>query len=410
VRYQTAVDTGWRNPQLKVGRQWGNEQEDSPGRTGIRTFPDEVNMPRRPFSRYAQWGDSSFEGDIIGLRVYATNPFVNRWLRRSGAASARATEAESKEAAYAVFCEVRSLCLEAEMVREESALLEQMVGLREQACGIRREQSEAGVVSALELIRTETRLASLRAEIREKQASRQQLLRQIAVLARIPVEQVRLRPTDFKQQVNTNYLTEAALTDLAFLRRPDLARAQCQKEAAAYSLSAAKAGLIPWLEYVEGSYESEQVNANSYEQYYTGFDTTRQDATEWQMRAAVTVPIFNWLGDEVRLTRKQLAAAETREQGLYERIRREVCGVLEDYQSVRAEREQVAGESECLRKTMTERIDALASEPTVRREDVLAAREELLGYVRVCMKVEREHLRLAQYLETVSGGSLMTLP
>ena len=410
VRHQTAVDTGWRNPQLRSGRHWGDEDEETPGRTGMQSYPDEVDYPSRPFRSGREWGDNEFEGYTAGLRVYTVNPFVNRWLRKRGGAEARAKEAESKEAAYAVYCEVRSLCLEADVLREEISLLEQTVGLREQACALRREQAEVGVVSALELIRAEVRLESLRSEIREKEAKRVQFVRRIAVLAGLPAEQVVLKPADGAQQVAATYLDGAVLTDLAFLRRPDLARVALEKEAARHGVEAARAGQIPWFEYVEGSYEDEHDESSSYDQYRSGHDRTESDQTEWQVRVAVTLPVFNWLGDEVRLTRAQLAAAEMREQGLYDGIRREVCGVLEDYRRVRAERDRVAAGREKLQAAMTARIDDLAKEPTVRREDVLAAREELLEYVRVCMKVERECLRLTQYLETVCGGSLTTAP
>jgi outer membrane protein TolC len=395
VRHQTAVDTGWRNPQLKSGQHWGDEDAETSERTGAQ-----------PFSGSREWSDREVDGSMAGLRIYTANPFVNRWLRKRGSAEARAKEAEAKEAGYAIYCEVRSLCFEAAALDEELSLLEQKVRLREQACEIRREQTEAGVASALELIRAEMRLESLRAEIREKRARRLQFVRQIALLAGLPAGQVRLRPPDYARQVASNTLDEAVLTDLAFLRRPDLARVQLEKDAARYGVDAAKAGQIPWFEYVEGNYEVEHSESSSYERDLAGHDRTEKDETEWQIRVAMTLPVFNWLGDEVRLTRAQLAAAEMREQGLYDRIRREVCGVLEDYRTVRAERDRIAVECERLKSAMTARIDALANEPTVRREDVLEAREELIEYVRVCMKVERECLRQTHYLETVSGGSL----
>lgn len=410
VRRKTDVATGWRNPQLRTGNHWGSEDEVSPARTGMRTYPDEVDMPSRPFTKDREWGDRTFEGYSAGLRVYLANPFVNRWLRRRGSAEARAKEAESKEVAYGVYCEVRSLCLEAEVLREEIGSLGQLASLREQSCALRREQAEAGVVNALEQIRAEVRLEALRSEIREKETRRLQYVRRIAVLAGLPAGEVRLAPADYARQVPPACLDEATLTDLAFLRRPDLARVRHEKEAAQNGVEAARAGQIPWFEFVEGSYESEHAESDSYDQYLSGHDHSEQDETEWQVRFAVTLPVFNWLGDEVRLTRTELSAAETREQGLYDSIRREVSGVLEDYRSVRAERDRVVAGREKLKAEITARIDALASEPTVRPEDVLAAREELVEYERVCMKVERECQRLTQYLETVSGGSLAGTP
>ena len=51
----------------------------------------------------------------------------------------------------------------------------------------------------------------------------------------------------------------------------------------------------------------------------------------------MSLPVFNWLGDEIRLTRAQLAAAEARARGQYERVRSEVGGVLEDYRAAQAD-------------------------------------------------------------------------
>ncbi len=405
-RYQTAVDTAWRNPQLRLGHHEGDEDEVSPERRGMQTFPDEVNMPSRPFTRYRQTGDSSFDGDTLGLRVYMANPFVNRWLRKRGEASAKVIEAEADEEAYAVFCEVRTLCLEAQMLQEEIALLEQMATLRRELRDYRKEQADAGVANALDLIRSETRWVSLRSEIREKQLARQQIIRQIALLAKVPAEQVCLRPPDFSRLIDPARLEVSALTDMAFLRRPDLLRVTRQKEAAQHGVKAAKAGHIPWLEYVEGTYEEESATGTSTEQYFSGHDTTSQDQTEWQVRVAITLPVFNWLGDEVKRSRSELAAAEMRADGVETKIRAEVGGVLADFLSAREARDQITEERQRVQETVTKQIDALAKESTVKYEEVLSAREELLAYRRFCLKAEREYLRMVQFLETVSGGSL----
>ena len=405
-RSKTAVDTGWRNPQLRLGHGWSDQDNDTPGRTGMRTYPEEVDMPQRAFKRYREWDDRSFEDQSVGLRFYTTNPFVNRWLRKSGEAAARALEKESEEEAYAIFCEVKTLCLEAELLREEVELLERMAAIREKLRDLRREQSEAGVTSPLDLIRAETKLASQRSELFGKRMARQQLMRRIAVLAGVPAEGLRLRPRAQNRTPAAERLDAAALTDLAFMRRPDLARLEQEKEAAAHALRAARAGQIPWFEYVEGSVEDTHGDIYSREELFTGRDHTTRDETEWQVRVAMTLPVFNWLGDEIRLTRTQLAAAEARARGQYELVRSEVGGVLEDYRAAQAEWARLDGESVRLRTEMHTRIEGLAQEPTIKREEVLAAHEELLAFQRVCLKAERECLFMEQCLETVSGGAL----
>ena len=59
---------------------------------------------------------------------------------------------------------------------------------------------------------------------------------------------------------------------------------------------------------------------------------------------------------------------------------------------------------------MTAKIDALAREPSVPPEDLLAAREDVVAYARVLLQADRECLRLAQWLETVTGGPLAPAP
>ena len=160
----------------------------------------------------------------------------------------------------------------------------------------------------------------------------------------------------------------------------------------AHHSAAAQARRVPWLRYVEGSYAAEE------------------NESEWEVRAVAEIPVADWLGDRVRRSRAELAAAETRVRGLYETVRLEVAGVLEDYRSASAERDRLVADCEQFSAAMSARIAALAQEPTVGREDVLQAREELVAYRRACLKAEREWLRLAQYLETVSGGSLAEAP
>ena len=403
-RHKTAVDTGWRNPQFKAGRRWGDMDGHTSGRTGMRSYPDEVDMPSRPFTRYREWEKQSYDGNTIGARIYLANPFVNRWLRKQGEASARALEKESAEEAYAIYCEVRMLCLEAELLREEIELLEQVITLRQGLRDVRQEQVTASVTTPLDLIRAETRLAATRFEISGKRMARQQLVRRIAVLAGVPADGLKLRPKAASRP-DAATLDAATLMDLAFMRRPDLARMEQEKEAAEHAVRAARAGQIPWFEYVEGTYQNEKAERDSYETYFTGHDNTTRKETEWQVRVAVTVPIFNWLGDEIKMTRAQLAAAKARVDGQHSVIRAEVEGVLEDYRAASVEWIRLAGEGERLRDAMAERIDALAQEP-IRQDEVLEAREELLAYQRVCLKAERECLFMAQCLETVSGGAL----
>ena len=409
-RHQAAVDTAWRDPQLRLGIHRGELEEETASRLATTTDPWLPAAPPEPELRPREWETRDTSGYEAGLRVYVENPFVNQWLRKRGAATAQAKEAESQEAAYALYCEVRALCLEAAALRAEIDLLEQIAAWRTQVRDIRSRQAAAGVTHAFDLIGSVTRAAAIRSDLREKEAEHRQLIRQIAILADVPAEQIRLHPPMAAALPDAAAWEAEALVDLALARRPDLARREREQAAAAHGVRAAQAGLLPWFDYVEGTYEGESAQAEAYEDYTTGFDQTDRETTEWQLRFAVNIPVFGWDGKEVRLSRAQLAAAAARTGRLRAQIRAEVAGVHADYLRACADRARLADESRQVQAVMTAKIDALAREPSVPPEDLLAAREDVVAYARVLLQADRECLRLAQWLETVTGGPLAPAP
>ena len=391
-RRQAEVDTAWRAPQLRLGSRQGEADEETQG------------------AILREWESRSSDAYEVGLRVFISNPFVNRWLRKSGESAARAKEAESQEVSYALACEVRSLCLEAASLREEIGVLEQIAAFRTQLRDIRSRQAAAGVAGALDLVRTVARAAAIRSDLREKEAEHRQLLRRISILADVPAEQICLRPPAAESLPDAAVWAPAELVDLAFSRRPDLARAEREQDAARHAVAAAKADLLPWFDYVEGSYEGESTRSTAYEDYTTGYDAIDQDSTEWQVRLAVNLPIFDWDGKKVRLAQARLAAGAARAQALRAQIRTEIAGVRKDYLRACAERDRLAAECRQVRDVMTAKIDALAQESAVKQEDLLAAREEIADYGRILLRADLECRRLALELESVVGGPLAPAP
>lgn len=409
-RHQTAVDTAWRDPQLRFGLHRGELEEETPGRLATTTDPGLPAALPVPELRPREWETRDSDGYEAGLRFYVENPFVNQWLRKRGAATAQAKEAEAQEAAYALYCEVRALCLEAAALHAEIDLLGQIVDLRTQVRDIRSRQAAAGVAHALDLVGAVARAAAIRTDLREKEAEHRRILRQIAILADVPAEQIRLQPPAAAALPDAAAWGPEALADLALARRPDLARREREQAAAAHGVRAAQAGLLPWFDYVEGTYAGESAQAEAFEDYTTGFDQTDRETTEWQLRFAVNIPVFGWDGKEVRLSRAQLAAAAARTGSLRAQIRAEVAGVREDYLRACAERARLADESRQVQAVMAAKIAALARETSVPPEDLLAAREDVVAYTRVLLQADRECLRLAQWLETVAGGPLAPAP
>lgn len=403
-RRQAVVDTAWREPQLRLGAAQGEADEETEGRLAVRTDP--ATARTEPDLRPREWEAIDSDAYEVGLRIYIVSPFVNQWLRRRGEATALAKEAESREAAYAVYCEVRSLCLEAACLQEEIDLLEQVEGYRVEIRDIRSRQAAAAVAGALDLIQAVTRVADLRADLRGRKEEHRRLIRRIALLAGVSEDRLRLKPVREEPLPDVASWTADELVDLAYSRRPDLARAGHEDDAAAHGLRAAKAGLLPWFDYVEGAYAGDRVQGSAYEDDTTGYDSRERDSTEWQVRVAVNLPVFDWDGKEVRLARTLQEASDARLRDLRERIRSELGAVREDYLRACAERGRIAEENRQVRELMEAKIDALAQEPSVSLEDILAAREEVARYARIRMRADQECRRLAQELEALAGGPL----
>jgi outer membrane protein TolC len=406
ARRKAAAETAWRNPQLRGA--WGSSDMDdeTPGRSGMRTDLNEIGMPSRPFTNYDRHSTRNTDSKMLSLRFYISNPFVNYWIRKRGESAARALEAEGKEAAYAIFCEMQSLCLEAEILREEIELSDQVAELRQRAVEERERQVEAGLITVLDKLKAEARFESLRIELAGRRLEYQRLLRRIALLAGVELDGLELKPRKKSAQFREELLNAADLVELAYMRRPDLERVRYEVEEADRRLRVARSQMIPWFEFVEGRIGSEHSTERSYRQDSTGYDHTSRDVDEWQVRAAVSLPIFSWLGDEVRLSRSRQSLALVRERGMLNEVYREIEGALYDYRSARDEFERCRREGERLSAAMHEQIDMLADEPVVRSDKIFEAHEEVLRFQRTLLRAEHEVARLAMYLESASGGSL----
>ena len=395
-RQQIAVDTAWRDPQLRLGSRTGSTDENTYDHRGAVT---DAATPR-------EWENHDSDAYEAGVRLYVANPFVNRWLRQRGESAVRAKEAASQEESYAAYCEVRSLCLEAASLRAEIDVLAQMAHCRKDARDLRAKQAAAGLADALDVIRAVTDFSTLRADIREKINEYRALVRQISMLADVPVSQIRLRAPEAVTPPPESVPEADMLVDLAFARRPDLAKAKHEKDAAKAGFGAAKAGLLPWFDYVEGAYSDENTHIDAYERDSSGYDQTDQDATEWQVNLAINIPVFDWDGKEVRVARTRATAAETRLRSLLADTRTEVTGVRADYLRACADRDRIVSEARQVQKVMDAKIAEMEHAAIIDQADLLAAREEVAAYRRVSLKAERECLRLEQHLEALVGGPL----
>ncbi|MBP5321389.1 MAG: TolC family protein [Kiritimatiellae bacterium] len=399
-RFKTSNDTLWKDPQLRVGHSWDE------GRSNTPAHPDWQDNDIDPRS----WEHSHGHSDTLALRLPIANPFVNRWIRKQGESEARSLEARAQEEAYAIYCEVKMLCMEADILRRELELIAQIAPLNDELQAYREEQVQAGVLrSPLSLIQAERAREELRADKAAKQIERQQILRQIALLSGVPLDELKIQP--LPPVPSAERLPDApSLTDLALARRPDLQSALYDQAAAGHGVKLAQAAHIPWIDFIEGTYKNDDSFSRSYEGAVSNFERTADDKEEWQVRMGISIPIFTWMGDTVQQSKLISAAADARVQGLYATIRDEICGSLEDFQFADMEHRRLEAASEAFCEKIEARISAFEKDRMGLKEETIRSRREMLVYRKICLKVEREWLRQYLLLESVSGGPLPEEP
>lgn len=405
VAKRQSVEDGlaWKDPQLRLGHTWTDSHNHS--WDGNMDLP----LPSRPEN-----GDG--ETWTAGVRFYISNPFVNRQLRRQGDAQVEAREARAQAEAYAVYCEVKSLCLDEEFARREEQFRRDELALVQTIRDVNASRLEQGVSrSPVDALKAEIARERTSLQIEDALLARARTRSQIAFLTGIPVQELKIRYTP-PEPPATNAAYGAVLVETAFARRPDLARAMAEYEAAQAGVGAAQAANIPWFDFVEGSYahqSADEVNWGT--EKFNGMRYARRGRKsshddDWQLRLAMTVPIFTWFGNSVKRSKLVAEAADVRVQALRAAIENEVGTALAAFRVADARFVHLSDDGAAFLAKMERRLEDCAAESAIPPEDVAKARLELLGYRRMRARSEFEWIRGILLLESVSGGALPHLP
>lgn len=393
----------WKDPQLRLGHTWTDTHD--------RTWDGNLDQP---LASRPENGDG--ETWTAGVRFYVSNPFVNRQLRRQGDKAVEAREARAQAEAYAVYCEVKTLCLDEAFAAREEKLRREELALVETIRNVNAARLERGVAkSPLDALKAEIARERTLLQIEETVQMRARTRAQIAFLAGVPERGLRIRYTP-PEPPPTNAVYGAVLVETAFARRPDLARALAEYEAAQAGVGAAKAAHIPWFDFVEGSYAhqtSDEVNWGGEKidgVRYARRGRSRGHDDDWQVRLAMTVPLFTWFGDSVKRSKLVVEAADVRVQALRAAIENEIGTALAAFRAADARFVHLSDEGSAFLAKMERRLETCAAEATIPPEEVARARLELLGYRRMKALSERDWIRGILLLESVSGGVLPHLP
>ncbi len=390
-RQRVDADLAWKDPQLRLAHSWEDSRD-------------------RRFGVEPEDGD----GDTmtVGVRFYVSNPFVNRQLRRQGDAQVESLEARAKAEAYAVYCEVKSLCLEAEFLQRDASFRREELVLAGRIRDENLKRLESGVASSpLDALRAETAYERVILKLSEAEQSLRRTRNQIAFLSGVPEPELRIRYTP-PEPPTTNASYRAVLVETAFLRRPDLTGALADYAAARAGVGAAKAAHMPWFDFVEGSY-SHQTSSRDDWDFEAGvprLHTRRSREDEWQVRVALSVPIFTWLGDSVKNSRRVADFADARVLSLRQAIETEISSAFSSYCASDARFVRLSDNGGAFLRKMEGRLAEYACAASVPPEDVSKAQLEFLDYRRLKAMSEYDWIHAILLLESVSGGPLPHSP
>ena len=390
ARLKADEDTAWRDPEFRYSGSWADGDGDGWSRTVGDRYGD--RGPR----------DSSGSGHKFAARLYIPNPFVNRYLSLKGDAEVRRCEAKAESEAFAIYSEVKLLCNEERRLARELALL----GDRSEVLGKAREIAVSEATnhvarSPYDLVRAESQLRRHRSRVAEVEFKLRQVKSSIAMLADIPVGDLEIADLSVDAP-SEELLVEDRLVELAFLRRPDLALALAEYDAAVASAGAARVANIPWFRFVEAGYRFRDRYKTSESYRYDGnkFSEVRDHEHDFSISVAITVPIFTWCGGAVKSTNVMRDLADSRVRSLRESIRREIADALAHYRFAAS---AVSADSDTFVDEMGKRIDGDV-EGDAETSDSCKARAELVEYAVFANDAVALRDEALVNLETVIGG------
>ena len=246
--FRVRAKADWQNPQLLLN----------------------ANMPQsRPL-------EHSEEDRQYGLRMrfYIPNPFINEHIQSVATASRRTLEAEARiersEAALVVY----QLCSELQMAlalldihqrrSEHFKLLERYL----------RERFDNRLISEVVVQGNQIQMMRHEMTVERLKQSIQTARRTLSILARIPADTICLPPLSRELAMRASGIAQKRQV-IAMSAEYRAAVEASKTTSAAYKV--AKAGNIPWFEYVDTGYSFRDM----------------QDEGQWQMRVAFLLPVFS---------------------------------------------------------------------------------------------------------------------
>lgn len=331
-RLKAAEAVAWKAPEFRYGHAWGDEHAaEDDFKTGV--FSD------------TQRASGSPREDQYQVRLYIPNPFVNRYLRRVGAANVATREAQANSESFAVYVETKLLCNELLLLEEQVSHGRRKYELCTNLVALQQRMYETGVAKTpYELLRARNRCEMAERRLVLSIDARRRVQAAVALLAELPSREFTLE-ANLDAELPELPADVSTLCEIAFSRRPDLTAALQELESAEARVGVAKAELLPWFRFVEGTYADGRRSESQHGSRSKDHSRSSSHEREYGVQVALTVPIFDWCGNKVSLAKSVRARATDRVDALYRSISNEVDSAVAEYRILRGLSQRTAGDA-----------------------------------------------------------------
>jgi outer membrane protein, multidrug efflux system len=280
-------------------------------------------------------GLAAFELDLFG-RVRSLSEAARRDLL--------ATEEAARATRLALVAEVAAAYVTLATDRSLLAIARDTVASAQRSVALVRARLEGGVAPRSELRQAETVLAQARADVADLTAVVAQDRNALELLVGAPVDGPDLAPAIEGIDAMLGEVP-AGLDSRVLLRRPDVAQAEAQLQAANARIGAARAAFFPTI-----SLTAAAGLASS------ALDTLlRSSATTWSVRPAVTLPLF-----DAGANRGNLAAAQARREAALAQYQRAIQSAFRDVADALARRGTIDAQLEAQQQLVDAAADSFA--------------------------------------------------
>lgn len=311
------------------------------------------------------------------LRVYTSNPFVNKHLRAEGTGRAEELLGKAQAVRHDIAESIFLLCADYTLYEQEKIGYEAIIARQNELIAHREKQAEAGVVTRYEILSVKMKQLDLMARVRDVQFRQGAICRELAMLTGIDVSQVTPAQIAVDYEALAQHMPETIdLYNEAVAAHPELMIARGKETQAEAQERAAKAKRIPWFEYIDATYArnhgtgSSSESGGSYDPSAPSwpignFDGSRETGTgndsssghEWEVRVAITVPIFSWFSKEAEEARLRRYAASAQQQAIFRNVYGEISAIVDDFKASVEAHKLYAGELQEMLVTLDETLE-----------------------------------------------------